>query len=94
MMDKDTEYKVKSIRADDEAYEKFKAISQEEFGNQGQCFSTLINLYETEKSKINLSERKLEIDSFQSHLNKISELFLMSLEMNQEAEERPTIKSQ
>jgi len=87
-MDKDIEYKVKSIRADEEAYEKFKAIAQDEFNNQGQCFSTLINLYETEKSKHTLVERKLEIESFQSYLNKMSELFLKSLEMNHEAEER------
>ena len=82
------EYKVKSIRADDETYEKFKAIASQEFGNQGQCLSTLINLYETEQSKVKLIERKLEINSFQSHLNKIGELFLMSLQLNQDAEER------
>ncbi len=82
------EYKVKSIRADDATYEKFKAIASEEFGNQGQCLSTLIGLYELEQSKATLVERKLEIDSFQMHLNKIGELFMMSLNLNQDAELR------
>lgn len=82
------ELKVKSFRADDDTFEKFKAIANEEFGNQGQCLAALVNLYETEKSKATLIERKIEIESFQSYLNKIGELFLMSLQLNQDAETR------
>lgn len=82
------ELKVKSFRADDDTFEKFKAIANDEFGNQGQCLAALINLYETEKSKATLIERKVEIESFQTYLNKIAELFLMSLQLNQDAETR------
>lgn len=82
------ELRVKSFRADDETFEKFKVLANDEFGNQGQCLAALINLYETEKSKTSIIERKLEIDSFQTHINKIGELFLMSLQLNQDAEER------
>lgn len=87
-MDNAKETKPKSFRVDNETFEKFKLLASEEFGNQGQCLAALINLYETEKSKALLVERKLEIDSFQTHINRISELFLMSLQLNEDAEER------
>lgn len=82
------EYKVRSFRADDETFEKFKTLANEEFGNQGQCLASLISLYETEKSKAVLVERKIEIENFQTYLNKITEMFLMSLQLNEDAEER------
>jgi DNA anti-recombination protein RmuC len=81
-------YKVRSFRADEETFEKFKALASEEFGNQGQCLASLISLYETEKSKAVLVERKTEIENFQAHANKIIEMFLMSLQLNEDAEER------
>jgi chromosome segregation ATPase len=81
-------YKVRSFRADEETFEKFKTLANEEFGNQGQCLASLISLYETEKSKAVLVERKTEIENFQAHANKIIEMFLMSLQLNEDAEER------
>lgn len=83
-----SELKVRSFRADNETYDKFKQLAEDEFGNQGQCLSSLINLYETEKSKVILTNRGLEIESFQDYLNKISGLFLTSLQLNQDAEGR------
>lgn len=82
------ELKVRSFRADTETFEKFKQLAEGEFGNQGQCLSALINLYETENSKAILVNRGLEIESFQDYLNKISSLFLTSLQLNQDAEGR------
>jgi chromosome segregation ATPase len=82
------ELKVRSFRADNETYDKFKQLAEGEFGNQGQCLSALINLYEVEKSKAILTNRGLEIESFQDYLNKISGLFLTSLQLNQDAEGR------
>ena len=82
------ELKVRSFRADNDTFEKFKQLAEGEFGNQGQCLSALINLYETENSKAILVNRGLEIESFQDYLNKISSLFLTSLQLNQDAEGR------
>ena len=80
----ENELKVRSLRMDEETFEKFKAIAGEEFGNQGQCLSALVNLYETEKSKLILVDRKLEIESFQMYVNKLNELFVTSLSLNQD----------
>lgn len=84
----ENELKVRSLRMDEETFEKFKVIAGEEFGNQGQCLSALVNLYETEKSKLILVDRKLEIESFQMYVNKLNELFVTSLSLNQDTEER------
>jgi predicted nucleic acid-binding Zn-ribbon protein len=82
------EQKVKTLRADDDTFEKFKKLASDEFGNQGQCLSALINIYETETAKAVLVDRKLEIDSFQDYINKISNLFVTSLQLNADAEGR------
>lgn len=78
----------KTIRVDDETMEKFRKLSKEEFGNQGQCLSSLLNLYEMEQSKYILADRKNEIESFQSYLNKIGDLFVTSLQLNNDTEQR------
>jgi len=87
-MENTPELKVKSFRADDETFEKFKSLATEEFGNQGQCLAALINLYEIEKSKLVLGDRKLEVETFQSHLNRLGAMFISSMQLNQDAELR------
>ncbi len=80
--------KGRTIRTSDESYEKFRQIAQENFENQGQCFSTLIHLYELEQGKTILGERKMEIENFQMHINTLLKMFIQSLQMNEDAEER------
>lgn len=82
------ELKVKSFRVNEETFSKFKDIASKEFGNQSQCLEALINIYETEESKSILVNRELEIESFQDYLNKISRLFITSLQLSTDAEER------
>lgn len=84
----ENELRVRSLRIDEMTFEKFKSIANQEFGNQGQCLSALVNLYETEKGKLVIVDRKMEIESFQMHANKLNELFLSSLSINQDTEER------
>lgn len=82
------ELKVKSFRVDEDTFSKFKEIAASEFGNQGQCLDALINLYETEQSKSTLVTRQLEIESFQDYINKINRLFVTSLQLSEDAENR------
>lgn len=80
--------KGRTIRTSDETYEKFRKIAQENFENQGQCFSMLIHLYELEQGKTLIGDRKLEIENFQMHINALLNMFVHSLQMNEDAEER------
>ena len=82
------ELKVKSFRVDENTFAKFKEIASKEFGNQSQCLEALINIYETEEAKTILINRELEIETFQDYINKINRLFITSLQMSSDAEER------
>lgn len=82
------ELKVRSFRVDENTFTKFKEIASNEFSNQSQCLDALINLYETEEAKVVISTRELEIESFQDYLNKINKLFLTSLQLSLDAEDR------
>jgi hypothetical protein len=69
------DFKTRSIRADENTLERFKAIS-EEFDNQSVALETLINAYELQKSKGVLTEVKTDIEDFDSHLNSLQKGYL------------------
>jgi DNA repair exonuclease SbcCD ATPase subunit len=81
------DFKTRSIRADENTLERFKAIS-EEFDNQSVALESLINAYELQQSKAVLTDVKTDIEDFDSHLNSIQKGYLHILELNQNAEHR------
>lgn len=81
------EMKTRSIRADEETLDKFKALS-ESFGNQGECLASLIKAYEVSKAKSVLSDVKTNIADYESHINAIQDIFLSLLESLQNTETR------
>ncbi len=81
------EVKVRSIRADEPTYEKFKALSTE-FDNQGECLSQLILAYEVSKAKHVLVDMQSDIADYESHIGSIQNAFLHVLELNNNAEQR------
>lgn len=81
------EMKTRSIRADEETLDKFKALS-ENFGNQGECLASLIKAYEVNKAKSVLSDVKTSIADYESHINAIQDIFLSLLESLQNTETR------
>jgi chromosome segregation ATPase len=87
------DFKTRSIRADENTLERFKAIS-EEFDNQSVALETLINAYELQKSKAVLTDVKTDIEDFDSHLNSIQKGYLHVLELNQNAEHRIKLEFQ
>lgn len=81
------EMKTRSIRADEETLDKFKALS-EEFNNQGECLSSLINAYEIAKAKNTLTNMQTDIEDYESHISAIQKAFLHVLELNENTEVR------
>lgn len=82
------EMKPTSFRISDEIKERFKEISKSEGWNQDEALGKLIAIYELEQAKVIISSRKTEIETFESHLQALSEVYRMSLQLNQDAEER------
>lgn len=81
------EKKVRSIRIDDNTFERFKSLC-DELGGQNSCMENLINAYEIGNSKAILSGMQTDIDDFESHINSIQKAFLHILDLNNNAEQR------
>ena len=79
--------KTRSIRADEETLDKFKALS-EEFNNQGDCLASLIKAYEVNKAKSVLSDVRTNISDYESHINAIQDIFISMLESMQNTDIR------
>lgn len=78
---------VLTIRTDEEIKAKFKALA-ENLGNQGTALESLLNAYEMQNAKDVLTERKTDIEDFDTHLQAISSAFLHSLEITENTTER------
>lgn len=78
---------VLTIRADEEIKAKFKALA-ENLGNQGTALESLLNAYEMQNAKDVLTERRTDIEDFDTHLQAISSAFLHSLEITENTTER------
>ena len=81
------EMKVRSFRISDSVAEKFKAFCSE-FDNQNAALDSLIATYEMQNAKSVLMDRKTEIADLDTHIQAIQSAFLMSLELNENAEQR------
>lgn len=81
------EMKTRSIRADEETLDKFRALS-EEFNNQGDCLASLIKAYEVNKAKSILSDVSTNISDYESHINAIQDIFISMLESMQNTDIR------
>ncbi|MDE5765264.1 MAG: hypothetical protein K2I00_09955 [Ruminococcus sp.] len=78
---------VLTIRADKEIKAKFKLLA-ENLGNQGTALESLLNAYEMQTAKNVLTDRRSDIENFDTHLQAISSAFLHSLEITENTTER------
>ena len=91
MEQKKTELKPTSFRITDETAEKFKLIAKEIGGNQQQTLSKLIESYEFQSGKEILTEKRADIEKFESFVTLITRMYMDSLEQNQNITE--TVKA-
>lgn len=79
--------KVRSIRATDEVYEKFKGIV-DEFANSNEALGSLISTWELQQARAILTTREMDITDFNSHVRALQEAFVHSLELQENTETR------
>ena len=81
--------KTRSIRATDEAFNALKEMAESgDFANQGEAFTALIRLWESEQAKQLIPGRETEIEDFRMHLNSLGDIYLKSLQLNVDTEAR------
>lgn len=81
----DNVLKPQSFRISKRVKNKFDQIAKESGLNQDATLASLTQLYEIEKAK-ELTGRSVEIESFSMHLAALSDIYRMSLQLNEDAE--------
>lgn len=79
-MTENRELKPKSFRIDDETARKFKEISENIGGNQQEAMAKLIEAYEFQAGKAILTDRRQDIDKFESYVMAMTRMYMGSLE--------------
>lgn len=75
----------RSFRITEATADKIKEIAAEIGGNQQQTLSKLIEAYEMQKGKAVLTDKRNDIETFESYINAITRMYMSSLEDNQNA---------
>lgn len=73
----------RSFRISDSTADKIKEIAAEIGGNQQQTLSKLIEAYELQKGKAVLTDKRNDIETFESYINAITRMYMATLEDNQ-----------
>lgn len=82
-----SEKKVRSIRADEETFNRFKEIC-EQVGGQQEALTALISSYELSNAKSILTGQADNIDDFKSRIDGLVRVYINALDMTANAEER------
>lgn len=77
-----------TFRLDENVTAAFKELADKNGFTQTQCLESLINNFELQNAKISLGERKKEVEAFEDYAHKLINLYLNSLELNKNAEDR------
>ena len=78
---------VRSVRGPQEAFDLLKQLGDEYFENQGEALEYLVNLYNIEEGR-RKTGREAEIEEFRKHFNRIMDMYLASLALCSDAEDR------
>lgn len=82
-----TEKKVRSIRADEETFARFKKVC-EQAGGQQEALTALLSSFELNQAKITLPGQATLIDDFKARIDGVVNSYINALELSVNAEER------
>ncbi|MCR5008543.1 MAG: hypothetical protein K6A76_08205 [Oribacterium sp.] len=85
--EKKDKFIVRSVRAPEEALDFLKELGDSEFANQGEALQYLVNLWNLESAKKSVGREK-EIEDFQHLIGRIEELYVQSLSLCTDTEDR------
>ncbi|MEW8956947.1 MAG: hypothetical protein AB2369_10475, partial [Clostridium sp.] len=83
-----SDIKTTTMRLSEDTIKSFRKIAENEGLTQEQCLSHLVNVFEIQNAKEIMGDRKKEIETFEDYVNKLISLFMNSLEISINAEER------
>jgi len=77
-----------SFRLDIDVLNSFKELAKAHNFTQNETMQNLLDVFELQNAKKSLIERKKEIETFEDYLQKMVSLYLNSLQLNQDGENR------
>lgn len=84
----DNKTKSQGIRLTDETKQQFADLAKKYGYTQEECMKTLIHNLELQDIKMMLGDRKKEIETFESYMNGLFQLYKSSLEINKHTEDK------
>ncbi len=85
--EKKEKFIVRSVRAPEEVFDFLKELGDSEFSSQGEALQYLVNLWNLESAKKSVGREK-EIEDFQHLIGRIGELYVQSLSLCTDTEDR------
>lgn len=82
-MEQKNELNPKSFRINDETAKKFKELSAQIGGNQQETLAKLIETYEFQAGKAILTDKRADLEKFESYITLVTRMYMDSLEHNQ-----------
>ncbi|WP_027632124.1 hypothetical protein [Clostridium hydrogeniformans] len=83
-----SDIKTTTMRLSEDTIKSFRKIAENEGFTQEQCLSYLVNVFEMQNAKEVMGDRKKEIETFEDYVNKLISLFMNSLDISINAEEK------
>lgn len=80
--------KTTTMRLSEDTIKAFRDIAEKEGFTQEQCLFNLVNIFKMQQAKEFMLDRKKEIDTFEDYINKLLNLYMNSLEISLNAEDR------
>lgn len=79
------EMKVRSIRLDDDTYQRLKEIVTEVGGNQADALQRMVNAYYMQEQRAALPDYKSSLDEFESYITSLLSMYTQALRSRQDA---------
>ncbi len=83
-----SEIKQTNFRLDQETVDRFRSFCKENNLNHAEGFDQVMQVFEFDRAKTLVPERRTEIEEFRRHVKDITSAFLNSIEVNKNAEAR------
>lgn len=82
-----TQAPTRSFRLTNDVYDKLREAIDEIGGSQQHAISQLVEIYELQKGKVVLADKKDDIETFENYINALTRMYMTTLEENQNTKE-------
>ena len=83
-----SDVKTTTMRLSEDTIKSFRTIAEQEGFTQEQCMAYLVDIFQMQSAKEIMGDRKKEIETFEDYIHKLMNLYMGSLEISINAEDK------